>query len=140
MKIIFTVKGDPFGWQRAGQNNLTGAIYTQDKTRQHEQLIAWAYRQQCGTYRFPDKTALDLRVIAYMKVPKSASKKVRQQMLSGEIRPTVKPDYDNIGKLVSDALNGIAYDDDKCVVDGLIRKFYSDEPRTVVIIQEAQHK
>ena len=55
-------------------------------------------------------------------------------MLSGFIRPTVKPDWDNIGKLVADALNGIAYDDDKCIVDAQVRKFYSDQPRTDIII------
>lgn len=59
-------------------------------------------------------------------------------MISGEIRPTVKPDWDNIGKLIADALNGIAYDDDKCIVDAMVRKFYSTDPRTVVILQEAQ--
>ena len=140
MKISFTVKGDPVGWQRTGNNKKTGALYTQEKTRQHEQLVAWSYRQQCGRFRFPNKTYIDLRVFAYLKIPKSATKRDREKMISGEIRPTVKPDFDNIGKLVADALNGIAYDDDKCIVDAVVRKFYSTDPRTVVILQEAQHK
>ena len=110
----------------------------QQQTREHEQLIAWAYRQQCRNFRFPPKTYIDIRVIAYIKIPKSASKKNREKMIAGEIRPTVKPDWDNIGKLVADALNGIAYDDDKCIVDAMVRKFYSTDPRTVVILQEAK--
>lgn len=69
-----------------------------------------------------------------MKIPKKTSKDRRSKMLSGFIRPTVKPDWDNIGKLVADALNGIAYDDDKCIVDAQVRKFYSDQPRTDIII------
>ena len=78
-----------------------------------------------------------MRVIAYLPIPKSTSKKNRQQMIDGVIRPTVKPDWDNIGKLIADALNKVAYDDDKCIVDSQVRKFYSEHPRTVVILQEA---
>ena len=138
MRISFTVAGKPLGWQRTGNNKKTGSIYTQQQTREHEQLIAWAYRQQCRNFRFPPKTYIDIRVIAYIKIPNSVSKKNREKMIAGEIRPTVKPDWDNIGKLVADALNGIAYDDDKCIVDAMVRKFYSTDPRTVVILQEAK--
>lgn len=138
MKISFTVEGNPFGWQRAGQNHYTGTVYTQNKTRQHEQLVALAYKIAAKGYMFPADTYVDLQVIAYVKIPKSATKARRTKMLSGEIRPTTKPDWDNLGKLVSDALNGIAYDDDKCVVDARVRKFYSDRPRTEVIVAEAR--
>ena len=86
---------------------------------------------------FPADTYVDLEVIAYVKIPKSATKARRAKMLSGKIRPTTKPDWDNLGKLVSDALNGVAYDDDKRVVDARVRKFYSDRPRTQVTISEA---
>lgn len=137
MKISFTVDGNPFGWQRAGQNRKTKATYTQEKTRKHEQLVAWAYKAVAGGFAFPDETYIELRVVAFMKIPKGASKAKREKMLSGEIRPTVKPDWDNLGKLVSDALNGIAYKDDKYVVDAVVRKFYSDRPRTQVTVTEA---
>lgn len=99
--------------------------------------MAWAYKKACGAYRFPSGTYVDMRVIAYLPIPKSKSKTVQQKMRSGEIRPTVKPDFDNIGKLIADALNGVAYDDDKCIVDAQVRKFYSDNPRTEVILQIA---
>lgn len=39
---------------------------------------------------------------------------------------TTKPDWDNVGKLYSDALNGIAYDDDAQIVEGIVRKRYAD--------------
>lgn len=137
MKISFTVPGSPFGKQRP-RHMKNGHTYTPSETREHEQLFAAAYRQQCKGYRFPPGENIDLQVIAYMKIPKSASKSKREKMLAGELRPTVKPDWDNIGKLAADALNGIAYDDDKCIVDATVRKFYAIEPRTVVTIQEAR--
>ena len=135
--IRFTIPGAPKGWQRTGYNQKTGAKYIQDQTRTQEAMVAWAYKKACGAYRFPSGTYVDMRVIAYLPIPKSKPKTVQQKMRSGEIRPTVKPDFDNIGKLIADALNGVAYDDDKCIVDAQVRKFYSDNPRTEVILQIA---
>lgn len=137
-QIKFTVPGEPFGWQRAGQNHHTGAVYTQERTRQRERLIALAYKSAAKGYIFPADTYVGLQITAYMKIPKRESKARRAKMLSGEIRPTVKPDWDNLGKLVSDALNGVAYGDDKSVVEARVMKFYSELPRTEVIVTAAE--
>ena len=48
-----------------------------------------------------------------------------------------KPDNDNIVKVVQDALNEVAFHDDVQVVDCQLRKFYSENPKLVVTIQEA---
>ena len=138
MTLKFTVMGDPFGWQRAGQNHTTGATFTQPKTMVMENAVAWEFKKKYHTERFPPKTPLCLFVVAYIPIPKSTPWRTRAKMITGEIRPTVKPDWDNLGKLVSDALNGIAYDDDKCIVDGCVRKYYSEDPRTEITIQEAE--
>ena len=103
----------------------------------YENLVKAMYYQNCRNFRFDDNTQLDVRITAYFPIPKSVSKKKREAMLARTIRPIVKCDWDNIGKIVCDALNGIAYHDDKQVVDGQVRKFYSDQPRVVVTIQEA---
>ena len=58
-------------------------------------------------------------------------------MLSGEIRPTKKPDWDNSGKIIADSLNEIAYKDDSQIVDGMVRKFYGETPKVIVVIKEA---
>ena len=74
---------------------------------------------------------------AYYPIPKSTSKKQHQAMLDGQIRPTKKPDWDNIGKIICDALNGIAYKDDSAIVEAMVEKYYSDEPRVEVLLEEA---
>ena len=135
-KIKFTVYGKPFGWQRAGQNHYTKVTYTPQQTRAYEQNVAWGYKLAARGFKFPPKTYIGLDITAYYPIPKSATKAERAGMLDGSIRPAIKPDWDNIGKLVSDALNNIAYDDDKSVVDGLVRKFYSDNPRTEIIVTD----
>ena len=56
-------------------------------------------------------------------------------MLGGDIRPTKKPDMDNVIKIIADALNKIAYRDDTQIVDCQVRKFYSEKPRVEVMIQ-----
>ena len=56
-------------------------------------------------------------------------------MLAGEIRPVKRPDLSNIIKTVEDALNGLAYLDDKQLVDyGPSGKWYSDRPRLEIEI------
>lgn len=136
VKAKFTVLGEPQGKGRPRFVRKTGMTFTPDKTVSYENLIATEYRRQVGT-QFTEGT-LDMRIMAYFGIPKSASKRKKQQMESGELRPAKKPDMDNIMKVVADALNAVAYRDDAQVVDSQIRKFYSHNPRIEVIIQSAQ--
>ena len=57
-------------------------------------------------------------------------------MIDHEILPMVKPDTDNIAKSILDSLNGIAYKDDKQVVELIVYKFYNDVPYVNVTIEE----
>ena len=100
-----------------------------------EMCIRDRYRSQCNGLQFPDQAQLDMRVMAFYQMPSSVSKKKRQQMLDQKIRPTKKPDADNILKVVADSLNQIAYRDDAQIVDTQVRKFYSDRPRIEVLIR-----
>ena len=75
-------------------------------------------------------------MIAYYPIPSSKSKKQQRLMEDGTIRPTKKPDTDNVLKVIADSLNQVAYKDDAQVVDASVRKFYSRKPRTVVFLSE----
>lgn len=57
-------------------------------------------------------------------------------MLEDEIYPTIKPDTDNIAKIILDSLNGIAYKDDKQVIRLQVEKRYAEEPSVSVWISE----
>ena len=80
--------------------------------------------------------ALKADLNIYMSIPKSTSKKKRAMMLAGEIRPEKKPDNDNIEKIIFDSLNKIAYHDDASIVDNRTCKWYSDDPRVEVTLEE----
>lgn len=138
MKAKFTVHGEPQGKGRPRFSTVAGHVKarTPDQTVVYENLIKTEFLGQCGRMKFSDEAMLDVRIFAYYAVPKSASKKKRAAMLSHKIRPTKKPDFDNIGKVVCDSLNGIAYRDDAQIVDSMVRKFYGETPMVVITIQE----
>ena len=73
-------------------------------------------------------------ITAIFSVPRSDSKAVKDAKLAGTILPTIKPDCDNIAKIVCDALNGLAYADDKQIVECSVQKRYGDLPRVEVTI------
>ena len=133
MEVRFTVFGDPHGKGR--HRTGKGREYTPEKTVLYENLVKTEYQRQ-SRVRFPDEAMLDVRIFAYYAIPKSVSKKKRQAMLDHKIRPTKKPDADNVCKVICDSLNKIAYRDDTQIVDCMVRKFYSDRPRVVVSIRE----
>lgn len=140
MKVEFEISGGPVGkgrprFARAGNYVRT---FTPEKTVSYENLVKLMYRTQCRNYRFGDDTPLKMDIVAYYEIPKSASKKKILSMLAGILMPMKKPDFDNIGKVVADSLNSIAYRDDCQIVDGRVRKAYSTHPRVVVTIQEAE--
>ena len=134
-QIKFVIPGEPIGKGRPRFNRATGRTYTPDKTAKYENLVKVEYQMQCEGVKFEDDAMLDMRILAYYSIPQSASKKKKAMMEAGLIRPTKTPDVDNICKILCDALNKIAYRDDAQVVDCQVRKFYSSEPRVVVLIQ-----
>lgn len=142
--IQFTVYGEPQGKGRprfvARYNPATkksfGQAHTPEKTIVYENLIRTEYSLQTKNFRYTDDAMLDMRIMAYYGVPKSVSKKKKALMLEGKIRPTKKPDMDNVMKVVADSLNQVAYKDDTQIVDAQCRKFYSVKPRIEVIIKQ----
>lgn len=141
MKIItFFVPGKPQGKGRPRFARTSGQVhtYTPAVTAQYERQISGCYREECGNYMFPDDTPLEMRIRATFLVPKSYSRKKRNSCLSGAVRPTCKPDMDNIAKCVADALNGVAYRDDSRIFKLIIVKEYGIEEGLTVTISEEQ--
>ena len=114
--LKITVDMEPVGKARARTVRLgSGRVvsYTPDKTANAEAMIRLAAKQQ-DVY-FDAGTPLELVINAWMSRPKSAKK--RQY-------PTVKPDWDNIAKLVCDALEKYVLDNDCQIVTATVNKRY----------------
>lgn len=125
----FTVPGPPKG---KGRPRVTSrGTFTLKDTIMYENLV----RHSCKLGR-PLEGMIKATIIAYYPIPKSTSNKKREQMIKGDIRPTKKPDIDNIAKSILDSINNIAYHDDSQVTDLITRKWYGEEPRVEVILEE----
>jgi len=84
----------------------------------------------------PLEGAIKALVVVHKSPPKSWSKKKKQQALHGEILPIGKPDFDNYGKGVLDAMNGIVFIDDAQICDGRVIKQYAEEDSVTVHIKK----
>lgn len=98
-----------------------------------EQLGQLARSQYKGD---PLDGMLAVEITFYRQVQQSLSKIERARRLSGEHRPTVKPDLDNYVKSTLDALNGILWTDDAHIVDLHAHKYYSDDPHIEITVTE----
>ena len=135
-RISFVVPGEPVGKGRPRFVRATGRTYTPEKTSNFETLVRWEYHRQCDGMRFDDGAELGMKIEARFSIPKGKSKRVQHDMELGLVRPTKKPDADNILKAVADALNHIAYHDDSSIVYVEVEKVYSHDPQTVVTLWE----
>jgi Holliday junction resolvase RusA-like endonuclease len=79
---------------------------------------------------------LAVTIEAIFGVAKSDSLKKRQAKLCGLLRPVKRPDFDNIAKIVCDALNGVAWHDDAQIVNAQVIKLYGVEPCVKVWISK----
>ena len=138
--VAFQVPGKPQGKARARtvyNKHLKHSIsYTPEGDLLYENLIKTLYMQVADGIRFEKGTPVTLRIVARFEPPKSASKKRRQQMLSGELPPLKKPDIDNIVKVVADALNGAAYHDDTQIIFVVAKKAYSAVEGLDITVEE----
>lgn len=120
----FIVEGDPQGKARPRFSRISGRVYTPAKTARYEREIKNAFLSTGGTL-IPDGHYVSITVDAYFKIPKSYIKGKRWACEANINRPDKKPDMDNILKVVMDALNKVAYKDDKQVIEVRCRKWYS---------------
>lgn len=136
--ITIELLGEPKGKGRP-RHTRSGVTYTPLGTRSYEAQLAWA-AQVAMRGRKPLTGPLRLSVTAFIPIPRSWSGKRQRMAAAGEIRPTSRPDYDNILKTM-DALNGIVWRDDAQIIDARCVKLYDERPRlkiTVTPLIEAQ--
>jgi len=139
----FTVYGNPTGKGRPKFSRRGNFVhtYTPEKTANYEDLVIISYNQA--------KTVEDLKLFDKpLKVDikafyptttnpitkKKFNKKESALALSNDIKAVIKPDVDNVIKIILDALNGVAYKDDNQIVKLTAEKIYSTNPRVEIEI------
>lgn len=134
--VNFEIPGNPVakGRPRFTRVGTFVKTYTPQDTMNYEGLVKTAYGFKFGSQ--PHYGPISMLIKAFFAPPKSMRK--RDLLLIEQddraIPVLKKPDVDNLFKIVSDALNGMAYKDDSQVFDGRTIKYYSMRPRVEVTI------
>lgn len=138
--VRFVVPGVPVAKGRARSRIARAAHgrefvhhYTPPETKRYEKQIAVEAKIAMGA-RKPVDNAVSIVVNAFYPIPPSWPHWRQRDARAGVIVPIVKPDWDNVGKAISDAMNGVVYGDDAAVVDATVRKRYSIDPRVEITV------
>lgn len=129
----FTVLGEPVAKERA--RVYRGRAFTPKRTKAYEEQVAWEYKKQKGS--FYKTQPVKVKIELYFAPPKSTTKKELAKISTGQKVYTGKKDIDNIAKSILDSLNGVAYIDDRQVIELSISKQYSlEQTRAEIEIKE----
>ncbi|MFP3554218.1 RusA family crossover junction endodeoxyribonuclease [Paraburkholderia sp. SIMBA_049] len=108
--------------------------YTPADTRAYERSVAFEAKVAMAR-RTQMAGALVLIVHAYFGIPASWPQWKQREARAGLLVPTGRPDWDNIGKICSDAMNKVVYRDDSVIVDACVRKRFSRDPRIEIEVR-----
>ncbi len=133
-RLSITVEPAPKERPRATVVGGHARIYTPSTTASYEKKIRDAWIREHGNT--PMEGQLLAKIYYGFRIPKSTPKKNIPAMLQKVIRPTVKPDLDNLDKAVMDALNKVAYKDDSQIVAKVSKKHYAEVPNVTIVIAE----
>lgn len=122
-EVHFMIPGRPVGKGRP-RFTKNGHCWTPDKTVAYERDIKMAYWSTYGHRKYGADKALAVGIVLYYPRPKSMAKYKRLMAQKGVLRPIVKPDVDNVIKSILDALNGVAFEDDRQIVQVECEKWY----------------
>lgn len=129
MKVVIPMPPKSKGRPRFSR----GHAYTPKETREYEEAVRQIVK---SVIKSPFNNGLRLTINFYLQVPKSWPKAKQEQARNGQVRPTTRPDIDNLIKAIMDALNdGIGYNDDKQIVELHAYEWYG-EPRTEIELEE----
>lgn len=129
------IPGEPVAKARPRFNTKTGVAYTPKRTRSFETIV-----REVAYNKIVDVLTGPVRMEIVFCFPRPKNKIWKTKPMPREWKLT-RPDWDNLGKSVCDALNGIAYIDDSQIVDIRIRKYIcagDEKPHTEIVIEEVE--
>lgn len=139
--ITIDLPGEPRGKGRVRFRIITpkgkspfASFYLDAETAGYEKALAQLARILMRS-RPPLEGPLRVLATATFTPPASWSGAKKTRALAGVIRPTGKPDFDNIAKML-DALNKIVWVDDAQVVDGRALKVYGAQASLKIEVWE----
>ena len=131
MKIKTTILMEPVPKIRPRHTVKSGKAitYTPKKVREAEAYIQARIQDivmEKGA--FGEGVPLKMEAVFYRQRPRSLPKKVKL--------PVTRPDWDNLGKLVTDALEKYIYPSDAQITTVIIKKRFGSPPRIELTLEE----
>jgi len=135
--VNYIVYGEPVGKGRPrfARRGTFVSTYTPQKTKTYEDEIRLMATAAMGASE-PLDTPVTVAIYIRVGIPASYSKQKRKDALSGVLKPTKKPDLDNVAKCHLDAIQGIIIFDDKLVVNLHVTKVYAETAAVEVMVKE----
>ena len=135
MNILFEIPGNIQPQERPKFSTFGGHVRAIDpiKSRDFKQFVKMVAAEHAPAALI--ETEIRLYVDIYRPIPKSLSMKKRAEAIAGQLRPTKKPDLDNLVKGIKDGMSKVIWHDDAQIVEMNVRKYYSENPRAVVKVE-----
>jgi Holliday junction resolvase RusA-like endonuclease len=128
--LIFTIPGRP----KPQKQTVHGKGFHWNPSKKQEDWVRWHVIQQCpDALKNPIEEAICVKSTFSFNPPKT-SKKRTLDMLTGKIKHTKRPDVDNLGYLVVNALKGLVYKDDSQIFRLELLKVYAEKEQTVIMV------
>lgn len=131
MTIEFTVLGRPVPMARP--RVTAHGTYTPKRCRDYKTAVALAAKAAMKG-KEPITGAVHIILQFSFKTPKSWPK--NKQAVADIVGHTSRPDWDNLAKSVTDAMNGIVYKDDSQIETATVDKRYGNADGVHVVVEE----
>lgn len=139
MRIQFTVPAIPIAQPRQRHAMIGGHVRNYTPSKHPVQdfkasvRMAWHYARWDGVWDF--SAPVKVEIVAVFPRPKSKTKKRGD---NPRFEKATKPDWDNVGKSVCDALTGLAWNDDSQIWDARVTKYVAaaeEQPSVTITIE-----
>ena len=132
--MYFTIEGIPKALKR---HRHTRKGFTYDPSKKDKQDLLLQVLKLAPKH--PITTPIRIILIFYMPRKKNQFRTGKYKHILKKGVPyfhSIRPDLDNLIKLVCDALNGVFYKDDSQISQLKAEKIYDEQPRTEVHIEQ----
>ena len=134
-ELRFTIDGDVQPQERPRFSRRGNFVNTYDppKSAKYKKYVS----EVASKYKLDEliDSPIKLTIDVYIKIPKSYTKKVKQQIENKELLHIKKPDVDNLAKGIKDGITGVIWKDDSLIVELIVTKHYSENPRAELLIE-----
>ena len=134
--MLFIIPIESVPWKRtggSGRRRFTDPRYGAFKNNLAMRVRA---HKECPKRPLQGPVVVEIRI--HVPMPVSWSKKKREAMFGNPCTSHQKGDWDNLGKAVSDSLNGIVWQDDIQIWDGRTVKVWSREAKIFINVNETK--